>query len=61
MKVTRYGALAALLAIVGFLQAQSAKQQVSDHERLIGAWHLARIDALGRMGRQSLPSSLWEC
>jgi hypothetical protein len=50
MKVPRYGALAVLLAIVGFTQAQSAKGQVSDRERLIGAWHLAHIDSPGSDG-----------
>jgi hypothetical protein len=50
MKVPRYGALAVLLAIAGFTQAQSAKGQVSDRERLIGAWHLAHIDSPGSDG-----------
>lgn len=53
MKVPRYGALAVLVAIAGFLQAQSAKQQVSDHERLIGAWRLVRIEAPGADGKAS--------
>jgi hypothetical protein len=50
MKVLRCGALAMLLAIAVFALAQSAKQQVSDHERLIGAWHLAHIDSPGPDG-----------
>ena len=40
MKLQRYGVLAILLASVILSQAQS-------RERLIGAWHLLRIDAPG--------------
>ena len=47
MKALRYGTLAAVVAIAGLTLAQSAKKQVGDHERLIGAWRLAHIDAPG--------------
>ena len=46
MNVLRYGAFAAVMAIAGLNHAQSAKTTVgaNDSQRLIGAWHLARID-----------------
>jgi hypothetical protein len=51
MRILRYGALAAVVTIVGLAQAQSANQKAGDRERLIGAWHLARIDAPGADGK----------
>ena len=51
MKALRYGAWVVVLAIAGLVHVQSARPQeaghVSDRERLIGAWHLAHIDAPG--------------
>jgi hypothetical protein len=55
MKVLRYGAW--VLAIVGLVQIQSAKAQkagnVSDKERLIGAWQLEHINPAGSDGEPS--------
>jgi hypothetical protein len=55
MKVLYYGALAAVVAIAGFTQAQSARNQVEGHdsarENLIGAWHLVGIEAPGPDGK----------
>lgn len=51
MKVVCLGALAAVLAIAGLADAQSAKKQGGDAERLIGAWHLAGIDSPGQSGK----------
>ncbi len=51
MKILRYGALAVVVAIVGLSHAQSANKQAGDQERLIGAWHLAHIDAPGPDGK----------
>lgn len=53
MKIVCLGALAAVLTIAGFADAQSAKPHGGDYERLIGAWHLARIDAPGQDGKGS--------
>jgi hypothetical protein len=50
MKVLRFGALVAVVAIASLALAQSAKP-VGDREKLIGAWHLARIDAPGPDGK----------
>jgi hypothetical protein len=53
MKALRYGVLAAVIA--GLIQAQSARNQVAGHdsakEKLIGAWHLAHIEAPGQDGK----------
>jgi Lipocalin-like domain len=55
MKVLRYGVFAMVVAISGFTPAQSVSKQVGDRgsarEKLIGAWHLVRIDAPGPDGR----------
>ncbi len=51
MKALYCSALAVVLAITGFTQAQSAKQPAGDRERLIGAWHLAHIDSPGPDGK----------
>ena len=50
MKALYCGVFATLVAIAGFAQAQSAKQ-IGDHKKLIGAWHLVRIDAPGPDGK----------
>jgi len=46
-----YGALAAVVAIAGFVHAQSAKNQVASHdsarEKLIGAWRLVSLEGPG--------------
>jgi len=47
MKALHRTVLASLVFFAGFAQAQSADQHVTDRERLIGAWHLARIDSPG--------------
>ena len=51
MRTLRFVALAAVVAIAGLAQAQAAKKQVGDHEKLIGAWHLAHIDLPGPDGK----------
>jgi hypothetical protein len=57
MKVLYCGALAAVVAIAGLAQAQSAKKQVAGselaREKLIGAWHLAHIEAPGPDGKST--------
>jgi len=57
MKALYCGALATFMAIAGFTQAQSAKKQGSGHDsagdKLIGAWHLAHIEAPGLDGNPS--------
>jgi Lipocalin-like domain len=45
MKALFCSALAAVVAITGFSQAQSANKHAGDRERLIGTWHLAHIDS----------------
>jgi len=49
MEVLRSGAAVALAAVVALVPLQSASTQsaghVSDRERLIGAWHLVRIES----------------
>ena len=55
MKPLYCGALAVLTTIACFTQGQSAEEQVtgpdSTKARLIGAWHLVRIDAPGPDGK----------
>ena len=57
MKALYCGALATFMAIARFTQAQSAKKQGSGHDsagdKLIGAWHLAYIEASGLDGNPS--------
>jgi hypothetical protein len=57
MTVLRYGAWVLVVATVGLVQIQSAKAQktgnVSDKERLIGAWHLEHIGPAGSDGTPS--------
>ena len=51
LKALRYVALGVVVAIAGLVHAQSAKEQIGDREKLIGAWHLAHIDVPGPDGR----------
>jgi len=49
MKLLRYCALGILIAAASVVQAQSpatGNKGTSDREKLIGAWHLAHIDAV---------------
>ncbi len=50
------GVLAAVVAIAGLAQAQSVNEHVPGHdsarEKLIGAWHLVRIEAPGADGTE---------
>lgn len=53
MKVLRYGLLATVVALCATWQGRSAQKNnyaASEKERLIGAWHLARIEAPGPGG-----------
>ena len=47
MKAFFYGALAFAVVSTGMSQVQSAQKQMSDRERLVGAWRLAHIDSPG--------------
>jgi hypothetical protein len=53
MKALRYGALTIVVAFCGFSQAQSVHNENpgSAREKLIGAWHLAHIEAPGPDGK----------
>jgi len=51
MQKRKLGALVAVVAIAVVAQAQSANHKAGDREKLIGAWHLARIDAPGADGK----------
>ena len=65
MKILRCGAFVAVMAIAGLGAAQAGNQagnqsgkktarvQSGDREKLIGAWHLVRIDAPGADGKES--------
>jgi hypothetical protein len=61
MKILRYGAFVTVMAIAGLGLAQSGNQsgkktasvQSGDREKLIGAWHLVRIDAPGADGKHA--------
>ena len=57
MKALRYGALIMAVAVAGVVPVQSAKtegaRRISDGERLIGAWHLERIDSPEPDGKPS--------
>jgi hypothetical protein len=44
-KTRHCAAFAIVMAIASLIQAQSAMKPPRDHERLIGAWRLAHIDA----------------
>jgi Lipocalin-like domain len=51
MKALRYGALVIGVAFCAAAQPAQSKHTGSDKERLIGAWHLARIEAPGPEGK----------
>jgi hypothetical protein len=55
MKALYWGAFAAFVAIAGYAQAQSDQRPAAGpdaaREKLIGAWHLVRIDAPGPDGK----------
>ena len=57
MKILRYNEWVVVLMFAGLVHAQSAKTQqpaqISDRERLIGAWHLERIDSPEPDGKPS--------
>ena len=53
MKILALSSLALFAAFTTLAQAQSAKGQANDRERLIGAWHLAHIDSPGPDGKSS--------
>jgi len=57
MKALRYGALIMAVAVACVVSVQSAKtegaRRISDRERLIGAWHLERIDSPEPDGKPS--------
>jgi hypothetical protein len=57
MKVLRYGEWVVVLMIAGLVHAQSAKTQqpaqISERERLIGAWHLEHLDSPQPDGKPS--------
>jgi hypothetical protein len=57
MRILRYCAWVAVVAIAGLLPVQSVRSQpkshVSDRERLIGAWHLEHIDSPGADSKPS--------
>ncbi len=47
------GGLAVVLVFRALSQAQASKEEMTDRDRLIGAWHLAHIDSPGPDGRPS--------
>ena len=51
MKTQRCGAIAMAVVIAALTQAQSTSKPADDREKLIGAWHLAHIDAPGPDGK----------
>src|SRR5215469_6934097 len=57
MKAFRYGGLIMAVAVAAVVSVQSAKtegaRRISDRERLIGAWHLERIDSPEPDGKPS--------
>ena len=57
MKILRYGAWVAVVAIIGRVPVQSVMSQAasygSDRERLIGAWRLEHIDSPRADGKPS--------
>jgi hypothetical protein len=60
MKGTRVAVAAIVFSITGLAQAQpgtTSKQHISDRDRLIGAWHLVRIDSPGTTGGAAIPAS----
>ena len=53
MKALRFCMLAMVVASAGVAQAQAAKEQSGDREKLIGAWRLAHIDSPGPDGKST--------
>jgi hypothetical protein len=53
MKTLHYGIAVLVAVFTTIAQAQSAKGQATDRERLIGAWHLAHIDSPGPDGKSA--------
>jgi hypothetical protein len=53
MKSLGYGALSVLAALAILTQAQSARGQAGDREKLIGAWRLAHIESTLADGKQT--------
>jgi hypothetical protein len=53
MKSLHVSALAILVATTFLASAQSPNQKPSDRERLIGAWHLLRIESPGPNGNEA--------
>lgn len=51
MTALHWTALAVMVGIAGMFQAQSAKKVAGDRERLVGAWHLVRIDGVDQDGK----------
>jgi hypothetical protein len=50
MKALYFVALAGVVTIAGFAQAQSSSKPGGDREKLIGAWHLTHIELSGSDG-----------
>jgi Lipocalin-like domain len=53
MKTLHYGIAVLVAVFTTFAQAQPAKRQATDRERLVGAWHLAHIDSPGPDGKSA--------
>ncbi|MGA2850205.1 MAG: lipocalin-like domain-containing protein [Terracidiphilus sp.] len=53
MKVLHSVVLGAMVTFAGLVQAQSASHPGGDRDKLIGAWHLVRIDATGTDGKSA--------
>ncbi|MGA2648921.1 MAG: lipocalin-like domain-containing protein [Terracidiphilus sp.] len=53
MKFLHYVVLGAMMAFAGLGQAQSASHHRGDREKLVGAWHLVRIDSPGTDGKSA--------
>jgi hypothetical protein len=54
MKTLCFGALAFVVVFTGLSEAQSSQKQITDRERLIGAWHLVHIDSPGPDGQAAI-------
>lgn len=53
MRILHAGALAVMVAMAGLAPAQSPSNHGGDREKLIGAWHLVRIEAPGADGKSA--------
>jgi hypothetical protein len=60
MKAIRYGILAVVIAFCAASQARSVQKEDAgfNKERLVGAWHLVRIDAPGSDGNATQPKGM---